>query len=112
MTFCAVPVRGLASIMGEFRLSERADLQLDDIYFYGVQTFGVYQAEAYHSGLARIFGLIADFPLMGASADFVKVGLRRLRFQVHFVYYTVETDHVFIKGILPQRMNIRPDIFE
>jgi toxin ParE1/3/4 len=31
--------------------------------------FSRYQAEAYHAGLERTFGLLADFPGIGIAAD-------------------------------------------
>ncbi|MCQ4190473.1 type II toxin-antitoxin system RelE/ParE family toxin [Methylocystis suflitae] len=53
--------------MAEFRLSRRAHADLLDIYAFTEAKFGSYQAEAYHSGLARTFGLLADFPAIGVS---------------------------------------------
>jgi toxin ParE1/3/4 len=46
--------------VAEFRLSERARADLTDICEFTVRTFGLYQADAYHAGLARTFGLLAD----------------------------------------------------
>ncbi len=37
--------------MADFRLSERAEPDLIEIYDYTEETFGVYQADAYHAGL-------------------------------------------------------------
>jgi plasmid stabilization system protein ParE len=48
--------------MAEYRLSVRARSQLIDIYEFTNATFGPYQAEAYHAGPERTFGLLADFP--------------------------------------------------
>eukprot|EP01037_Dinobryon_pediforme_P017869 gene17869-18098_t len=76
------------------------------------EQFGRYQADAYLAGLDRTFGLLADFPLMGPSADELVPKLRRFRFQSHFIFYMVEPDHIFIRGIFHVRMNIRPDLFE
>jgi toxin ParE1/3/4 len=102
----------LVFLMGSYRLSERADKQIEEIFLYGVEAFGVYQAEAYHSGLKRTFELLADFPLMGPRADLFAPGMHRFRFQSHFIFYVPNTDHIFIRAILPTRMDIRPDLFE
>jgi toxin ParE1/3/4 len=51
--------------MADYRLSVRARSQLIDIYEFTTATFGPYQAEAYHAGLERTFGLLADFPRIG-----------------------------------------------
>ena len=63
--------------MPDFRLSERAVRDLIDIYDYTEETFGAYQADAYHAGLERTFDLLASFPRS---------------FQSHFVYYTKRLD--------------------
>ena len=55
--------------MAEYRLSVRARAQLIDIYDFTSTTFGQYQVEAYHAGLERTFGLLADFPRIGQSVE-------------------------------------------
>jgi toxin ParE1/3/4 len=98
--------------VAEFRLSERARADLTDIYEFTARTFGPYQADAYHAGLARTFGLLADFPLIGAVVDELAPGYRRFRFQSHFIFYTAEADHVVIRAVLHAARDIRPRLFE
>lgn len=97
--------------MAEFRLSPRAESDLLDIYDYTDGRFGQYQAVAYHAGLDHSFGLIADFPLIGTSANDLYPGLRRFRFQSHNIFYTDEGPHVLIRGLLHHRINLRPELF-
>jgi toxin ParE1/3/4 len=54
--------------VGSFRLSARARAQVHEIYDYSAATFGSYQADAYHAGLERTSGLLADFPRIGEFA--------------------------------------------
>ena len=98
--------------MSSFRLSARARADLLDIYDYTEATFGVYQADAYHAGLERTFGLLADFPLIGQPVDELAAGYRRFRFQSHLVFYSDEVDHVAIRTILHTAKDIRPQLFE
>jgi toxin ParE1/3/4 len=98
--------------MASFRLSARARADLLDIYDYTEATFGNYQADAYHAGLERTFGLIADFPLIGQTVDELATGYRRFRFQSHFVFYSDEADHIVIRAVLHTAMDIRPQLFE
>ncbi|WP_249130054.1 type II toxin-antitoxin system RelE/ParE family toxin [Bradyrhizobium sp. AUGA SZCCT0283] len=67
----------------ECRLTQRARADLIDIYDFTEGKFGAYQAEAYHAGLVRSFGLLADFPLIGQTFDELAAGYRRFRFQSH-----------------------------
>jgi toxin ParE1/3/4 len=72
--------------MAEYRLTQRARANLIDIYDFTEGKFGAYQAEAYHAGLIRSFGLLADFPLIGQTVDELSTGYRRFRFQSHLIF--------------------------
>jgi len=98
--------------VADFRLSERAQANLTDIYEFTVRTFGTYQADAYHAGLERTFGLLADFPLIGSAVDEVAPGYRRFRFQSHLIFYTAERGDVVIRAVLHAAMDVRRQLFE
>jgi toxin ParE1/3/4 len=67
---------------------------------------------AYHSGLERTFGLLADFPKMGASVEELLTGARRFRFQSHDIFYTEEADAILIRAVFHITQNVRPDLFD
>jgi toxin ParE1/3/4 len=67
---------------------------------------------AYHSGLERSFGLLADFPKMGVAADELLSGARRFRFQSHEIFYTEEADVILIRAVFHIAQNVRPDLFD
>ena len=98
--------------VARFRLSERAEAELLAIYQDSEARFGSYQAEAYHAGLDRIFGLLADFPRIGQEASALRVGYRRFRFQAHFVFYSEDAEGVLIRTILHAARDIRPELFD
>ena len=97
--------------MASYRLSDRAEAELVEVYDYTEETFGEYQADGYLSGLDRTFGLLADFPDIGRACDELRVGYRRFRFQSHFVFYTVEPDGIVIRAVLHGGRDIRPSLF-
>jgi toxin ParE1/3/4 len=98
--------------MADYRLSVRARSQLIDIYEFTTATFGPYQAEAYHAGPERTFGLLADFPRIGQQVDELASGHRRFRFQSHSIFYTEEGPHVLIRAIYHHAQDIRPQLFD
>lgn len=98
--------------MARFRLSVRARAQLIAIYDFSEATFGAYQAEAYHAGLERTFGLLADFPRIGQPADELAAGYRRFRFQSHYIFYTEEAAQILIRAIIHCAQEIRPQLFD
>ncbi len=98
--------------MAEYRLSIRARQQLIDIYEFTSAAFGTYQAEAYHAGLERTFGLLADFPRIGQSVDELATGHQRFQFQSHNIFYTEEPAYVLIRAIYHRAQDIRPRLFD
>jgi len=98
--------------MAEFRLANRARADLIDIYDFTESKFGAYQADAYHAGLVRSCGLLADFPRIGQSVDELAPGYRRFQFQSHLIFYTVQPDHVEIRAIVHSAQDIRPQLFK
>lgn len=98
--------------MAEFRLSVRARSDLLDIYAFSDAKFGRYQADAYHAGFDRTFGLLADFPGIGTRVDELVPRFRRFRFQSHYIFYTEEADHIIIRALIHVRQNLRPALFE
>jgi len=93
--------------VADFRLSERAERELIEIYDYTEETFG-----AYHAGLERTFDLLANFPRIGRVVDDMTPGFRRFRFQAHTVFYTEEAAFVLIRAVLQQAQEIKPDLFD
>jgi toxin ParE1/3/4 len=98
--------------VAEYRLSPRARTDLLNIYASTDARFGRYQADAYHAGLERTFGLLADFPDIGTDASELVPGHRRFRFQSHYVFYTEEPEYVLIRALIHVRQDLRPALFE
>jgi len=86
--------------MAEYRLSEKASYDLDDIADYTFETFGERQADKYGSELLNIFVALAARPFMGRPANELAPELRSYPFQAHVIYYAVETNGVLIVRIL------------
>ena len=86
--------------MARYRLSRSADQDLFDIYIYGVQTFGVNQAEAYVAGIQARFQNIADAPRLYPTVDSIRLGYRRSVYGVHAIYYREDATGVLIVRIL------------
>jgi len=98
--------------MAEYRLTDRARADLIGIYDFTESKFGSYQADAYYAGLIRSFGLLADFPLIGQTADDLAVGYRRFRFQSHLIFYTTQANFIEIRAIVHGAQDIRSQLFE
>lgn len=89
--------------MSEFRLTLRAEADLLDIFLFGLETFGLAQAERYKLGLERCFALLADNPKLGRAADAVAPGLRRHEYESHVILYEQAPDGVLIVALVHGR---------
>ena len=79
--------------MSEYRLSEKAIDDIDLMYVYGVQVFGVDQANRYQDQLFETFSRLADFPDIGIARS---PGLRRFPHWPYIILYS----HDEMKGLV------------
>jgi len=86
--------------MPSYRLSRRADADLDEILEFTVERWGLQQAGDYLDGLQSLFYLIAARPMMGRSAHRVMRYLRRVEHKSHIVFYTVIPSGVQIERVI------------
>jgi toxin ParE1/3/4 len=95
-----------------FKLSPAAILSIEAIVAYTDDTFGLNQTDAYIAGLESSFDLLVKFPGIGAAAFEVKAGLRRYRYQSHYIFYTEQGAHIRVEDIIHVSRQIRPDLFD
>jgi toxin ParE1/3/4 len=84
----------------DYRLSEEALQALEEIYLYGLQQYGEWQADLYQRQFEDSFQLLADFPYAGASCDEFGEGVRKFKSNKHYVFYQIYEDHVYIGQLL------------
>lgn len=93
-------------MMNDYRLSRRAEADLDDIFFSGIELFGLPQALKYRDSLKRCFALLAQNPRMGRRSPTIRAGLRRHEHGSHVILYKDQKHGVLIVAIVHGR-NVR-----
>jgi len=93
--------------MAAYRLTRRADDDLDAIYEYTTVNFGLEQAQSYISGLHVRFEELATHPVLGRNAEPLAPGLRRYPYRSHVVFYVPEDQGVLIVRVLHESMEPR-----
>lgn len=78
--------------MGKFRLSVEAENDIKAIHRYGVEKFGVRQADRYFHALFDRFQRAADTPFLYPSVDHIRPGLRRTVVGASSIYYRLGND--------------------
>jgi toxin ParE1/3/4 len=86
--------------MTNYRLTDAAREDLENIYRYGLRTFGVQQADRYYFGLVNCLARIAENPLLYPAVDHIKPGYRRCTYISERIYFRIENDTVIISAII------------
>jgi toxin ParE1/3/4 len=91
--------------VAHFILSPRAQADVDEIWAYTVERWGVEQAEFYVRQLGRAVEVIAQDPRRGRPCDEIREGYRRHPSGSHVVFYRITTEEVVVVRILHQHMD-------
>ena len=86
--------------MAKYRLSNAAKEDLIRIHHYGVEKFGIDQADKYFDSFFEYFEIIAQRPFSFESVDFIKEGYRRCVCGSDSIYYKINDDIIAIIAIV------------
>jgi toxin ParE1/3/4 len=86
--------------MANYKLSNEAKNDLIRIHHYGVETFGMTQADKYYDAFFEYFDIIANRPFSFESVDYIKKGYRRCVCGVDSIYFKIENGTVEIMAII------------
>ena len=82
-----------------YRLSERADRDLDQILYQGLIRFGESQALAYYDALIEFLGVLATMPEAYRNRMEFKHPIRVAPFRQHVVIYDLDDEQITILTI-------------
>lgn len=86
--------------MERYSLNEKADDDLDRLFDYGIDHFGLAHARAYMLGLIERFEEIGKHPRQYRQVNEIREGYRRSVYRSHSIYYRIDSDTVEIMRIL------------
>ncbi len=86
--------------MADYQLSNAAKNDLIRIYHYGVEKFGITQADKYFDTFFKYFAIISEQPFAFERIDHIKKGYRRCACGSDSIYYKIENDVVEIMAIV------------
>jgi len=86
--------------VAKYRLSNEAKENLIRIHRYGVEKFGMVQADKYFDSFFEYFDIIAQRPFSFESVDYIKKGYRRCVCGSDSIYYKIKDDVVEIMAIV------------
>jgi len=86
--------------MAEYKLSNTAKEDLIRIHHYGVEKFGVIQADKYFGALFGYFDDIAQRPFSFEPVAYIKTEYRRCVCGSDSIYFKINNDFVEIMAII------------
>ena len=85
---------------GRYYLTQAADADLERMYEWGIDRFGVKVADEYYDGLIARLTQIANTPQLWQEVDHIRAGYRRSVYVAHSIYFRVEASSVLIVRVL------------
>lgn len=91
--------------MLKLKLSPKANDDLEEIFEYSFNNWGINQAEKYQDDLYNAMLLISNNPNIGVDYYF-KEGCRKFHINKHFIFYKLENKSCVIIRILHEKMDV------
>jgi toxin ParE1/3/4 len=95
----------MAPKRAEYRLAPAATRDLEAIWLYTFEKWGIEQAHRYTDDLTSAFDRLADNPQLGMGCDHIRKGYRRYVVERHAVYYRVTDYGIAVIRVLHDRMD-------
>jgi toxin ParE1/3/4 len=90
---------------GRFVLKPRAQADLDEIWDYTVDRWGIDQAESYTRQLSKHIQAVAENPSLGHECEEVRAGYRQYPSGSHVLFYRLIDRGIEVVRILHERMD-------
>lgn len=90
----------------ELEVGQEANADLDSIFDYGADMFGVEAADAYVRQFGTAFALLREHPFAGPENDRVRPPIRSLSCGSHRIYYDVVSDRVMVRRVLHKATDV------
>jgi toxin ParE1/3/4 len=91
--------------MAEYRLFPAAERDLEDIWRYSREHWGLAQAERYVDALIAMFDVLANAPESAPACDHIRPGYRRRGVERHVIYFRMTAYGIAVVRILHERMD-------
>ena len=98
--------------MSQYRLLKISEADLDDIWKYTCETWGIRQASKYLRQLKKRIEALSRNPQIGLQCNWIAEGLRSFHEGRHLIFYRIEKKGIVILRVLHDRMDVPERIKE
>ena len=95
----------MAKKRAEYRLAPAATRDLEGIWHYTLNEWGIEQAHRYTDELTSAFDQLASNPQFGIACDYIRKGYRRSRVGRHAIYFRITGYGIAVIRVLHDRMD-------
>ena len=95
----------MAGKSNTYRLTPRAETDLENIWLYTFKTWSLEQADRYHNGIVEVFEGLVTGQITGRPVD-VRDGYFKHPAGSHMVFYQLAEDGLIVVRILHKRMDV------
>lgn len=91
--------------MADYKFTEKAERDLEDIIDYTLQQWGTLQTQTYLDELEARGQLLADNPDLGVKRENIFEGLLSFPYESHILYYLKQAHGITIVRVLHKSMD-------
>ena len=93
--------------MADYRISNKAVSDLDEIWFYTFNKWSVQQADRYYNLIISEIEYLSDNPDTGKSMEHIKKWYKSSKVKSHLIFYKLNADNIIeVIRVLHQQMDI------
>jgi toxin ParE1/3/4 len=96
--------------MAEYRLTPAAEGDLEAIWSYTTQQWGLDQANRYIDIITAAFEQLAERPKSAPACDAIRPGYRRCSVERHMIYFRITAYGIAIIRVLHDRMEAQRNL--
>ena len=82
-----------------YRFSRKAAEDLENLYVFGVEAFGLAQSERYYAGLTTTLTFLAEYPLVAVARPELGPETRAYPYRSHVIFYRRDNQDIFVQRI-------------
>ena len=90
-----------------YRLYPKAIEDLESIYLYSRQEFGLQRTEDYIFAIETSFQYLADDPLIARKCDYIRQGLKTFNIGSHVIFFKTTNYGIAVIRVVHQSMEFR-----
>lgn len=93
--------------MVNYKLSPKASEDFAELYAYGIENFGLIQAQMYSKHMHEVLNFLMNRKELWIKAFYIKSGLYRYRYQSHIIFFFNDENKIYVVRILEQHRDFK-----